>query len=397
MGARAYHACDVRPYACRMTINNNRESLQIRSLVKPDGDIELSLALEQVPKPGPEEVVVRIEAAPLNPSDLILLLGIADWASTKAGTNAHGPVISTTLAPAARRALAARVGESMPVGNEGAGTVVEAGSSPGAQALLGKKVAMVGGAMYSQFRCLPIGQCLPLPEGATAAEGASSFVNPLTALAMVATMKREGHKALIHTAAASNLGQMLNRLCQKDGIPLISIVRSDEQAAILRNDGAQHVLNSGSENFMKELSEAIASTSATLAFDAIGGGNLVSQILTCMEIACSRTGPYNRYGSSTHKQVYIYGSLDMNPTVLNRSYGLAWSVGGFLLTPYLQKIGPEAFQAMKTRVAEELKSTFKSHYSAEISFKEALDPKVIVAYNRRATGQKYLILPQKGL
>ena len=381
-----------------MTINNKRESLQIRSLVKPDGDIELSLAVEQVPKPGPEEVVVQIEAAPLNPSDLILLLGIADWASPKVGQNAHGPVVSTSLAPAARRALAARVGESMPVGNEGAGTVIEAGSSAGAQALLGKKVGVVGGAMYAQFRCVPVSQCLPLPSGASATDGASSFVNPLTALGMVGTLKREGHKALIHTAAASNLGQMLNRVCQKDGIALLNIVRSDEQAAILKRDGAKHVFNSGSESFMAELTEAIAATGATLAFDAIGGGNLVSQILTCMEIALSKSaGAYNRYGSTTHKQVYIYGSLDMNPTVLNRSYGLAWGVGGWLLTPYIQKIGPEAFLAMKARVADELKSTFKSHYTAEISLREALDPKTIVAYNRRATGQKFLILPQKGL
>ncbi|HEY2682370.1 MAG TPA: zinc-binding dehydrogenase [Steroidobacteraceae bacterium] len=379
-------------------MNKNRESLQIRSLVKADGDIELSLAVDHVPMPGPEEVVVRLEAAPLNPSDLILLLGIADWANPKVAKNAHGPVVSSPLAPAARRALAARVGESMPVGNEGAGIVVEAGSSPGAQALLGKKVGVLGGAMYSQFRCLPITQCLLLPEDATAAEGASSFVNPLTALGMIGTLQREGHKALIHTAAASNLGQMLNRLCQKDGIPLINIVRSDEQAQILKKDGARLVCNSGSESFMQELTEAMVSTGATLAFDAIGGGNLVSQILTCMEIALNRGGgSYNRYGSSTHKQVYIYGSLDMNPTVLNRSYGLAWSVSGWLLTPYIQKIGPEAFQAMKSRVARELKTTFRSHYTAEISLAEALDPKIIASYNRRATGQKFLIVPQKGL
>jgi NADPH2:quinone reductase len=286
----------------------------------------------------------------------------------------------------------------MPVGNEGAGLVIEAGSSETAQALLGKTVAVLGGAMYSQYRCVKVNQCLVLPRGATAADGASCFVNPLTALGMIGTMQREGHKALVHTAAASNVGQMLNRLCLADHIGLVNIVRKKEHEDLLKAAGAVHVCRSDSATFLRDLTDALAATGATIGFDATGGGPLAGQILGCMEAALNRgVTLYSRYGSTTHKQVYLYGSLDMSQTVLNRNYGMAWGMGGWLVTHYIEKIGPLAFQELKERVARELKTTFASHYSHEISLAEALQPDILAAYSKRATGQKYLINPNKGL
>jgi hypothetical protein len=340
-------------------------------------------------------VLVRIEGSPINPSDLGLLLGAADMSTAKAGA---GPVLTATVPQPFMRAMAGRLEQSMPVGNEGAGVVVAAGSDPAAQALLGKLVAGIGGAMYAQYRTLKAADVLPLPPRASAADGASCFVNPLTALGMVETMRREGHTALVHTAAASNLGQMLNRICLKDGVQLVNIVRSAEQAKILADIGATHVVDSTAEGFLDDLTKALVDTGATLAFDAIGGGKLAGQILGAMEVAANqRATVYSRYGSSVHKQVYIYGGLDTSPTVLNRSYGMAWGLGGWLLTPFLMKIGAAEGQKLRQRVADELKTTFASHYTAEIGLAEVLDPKVAAAYNRRATGEKYLINPNKGL
>ncbi len=379
-----------------MALNDKRESLQIRSLLRRDGTLELSLVKDVVPLPAAEEIVVRIDAAPINPSDLGLLLAFADWSHPTVTRNAEGPVVACSVSAGALRSMAARVDHAMPVGNEGAGLVIEAGSSPAAQGLLGKTVAVLGGAMYSQYRCVPVNQCLALEPGTTAAEGASGFVNPLTALGMIGTMQREGHKGLVHTAAASNLGQMLNRACLKDGIALINIVRTQDQESLLESSGAQYVCRSDAASFMQDLTEALVATGATLAFDAIGGGPLAGQILTCMEAALNHGATtYSRYGSATHKQVYLYGTLDMAPTVLNRSYGMAWGVGGWLVTSYIQKIGAEALERMKQRVAKEIKTTFASRYAAEISLMDALDPKHIAAYGRRATGGKYLINPHK--
>lgn len=368
--------------------------LQLRSLIRPDATLELSLA--EVPRPepaAPDEVVVRLEAAPLNPSDLGLLFGGADMRQARASGSAERPVITAPLTPAALAAGAARVGESLPVGNEGAGTVVAAGSSPAAQALLGRKVAVLGGAMYAEFRALPAAQCLPLPEGATAAQGASSFVNPLTALGMVDTMRREGHGALIHTVGASNLGQMLNRICRQDGVALVNIVRQSAQAELLRGQGATHVVDSSSPRFQAELTDAIAATGATLAFDAIGGGTLAGQLLVAMESALLRRPGqgYSRYGSDVHKQVYVYGSLDRGPIELARGFGMAWGVGGWLLFPFLQKAGPERAQQLKQRVADELTSTFASHYTKELTLAQALTLEAIGGYARMATGEKALI------
>ena len=376
---------------------DTKTGLQLRSLIKKSGELEISLANVPTPEPGTDEVVVRVEASPINPSDLGLLVGAADMATAKASGTKESPVITAKVSEAGMKAMAGRLDESMPVGNEGAGVVIKTGSSDAAKALMGKTVAMIGGAMYAQYRCLKVNECLPLPAGTTPAEGASCFVNPLTALGMTETMRREGHKALVHTAAASNLGQMLNKICLKDGIGLVNIVRSKEQADILRKIGAKYVVDSTAATFMDDLTSALIETGATLAFDAIGGGKLAGQILTCMEIAVNKTAKvYSRYGSNVHKQVYIYGGLDTRPTELNRAFGMAWGIGGWLLFPFLMKIGQAEGAKLRQRVVDELKTTFASHYTQVVSLQEALQLSHIAVYAKRATGEKYLINPNKG-
>ena len=380
-----------------MTSPTPTTALQLRSLVRSSGELEVSLQEVPVPEPGADEVLVRIEATPINPSDLGLLFGPADMSTLQVAGSVERPVVSARIPEKFMKAMAGRADQSMPVGNEGAGTVVKAGASPAAQALLGRTVAVIGGAMYAQYRCMAASQCLVLPADASAADGASCFVNPLTALGMVETMKREGHKALVHTAAASNLGQMLNRICLKDGISLVNIVRKPEQAALLREQGAKYVCSIASPNFIDELTDALAATGATIAFDAIGGGKLAGQILTCMEAAINRNAKeYSRYGSAVHKQVYLYGMLDTSPTEVVRNFGMAWGMGGWLLFQFLQKIGPAAAQTLRERVAAELKTTFASHYTRTVSLAEALTPAAIAVYAKRATGEKFLIDPSRG-
>lgn len=367
------------------------KGLELRSLVS-DGKLELSLADVELSPPGPGEVIVRIEAAPINPSDLGLLTGPADLATLEQGGTADRPVLTASIPGQRMPMVRARLNESMPVGNEGAGTVIAAGD--GAEELIGKMVAVIGGGMYTQYRKARLTDLLPFPDGVTAREGASAFVNPLTALAMVETMRAEGYTALVHTAAASNLGQMLNRICIADGVSLVNIVRSAEQAKILHDIGAKYVVDSTSENFRDELVDALAETGATLAFDAIGGGKLAGQILAAMEVAANRNATsYSRYGSNTHKQVYIYGRLDLGPTLIGPDVGFAWGVGGFLLTPFLMKAGAEVVGSMRARVAAEIRTTFASHYTAEISLAEALDKDILLAYSAKKTGEKYLIVP----
>jgi NADPH2:quinone reductase len=381
-----------------MTTSIPRTALQLRSLIRRSGELEISLAEVEVPEPAADEVLVRIEATPINPSDLGLLFGAADVSKAKVSGSAERPVLTAPVPENAMKAMAGRLDKSMPVGNEGAGVVVKAGSAAAAQALLGRKVAMIGGAMYAQYRCMKAEQCLLLPDDATPAEGASCFVNPLTALGMVETMRREGHSALVHTAAASNLGQMLNRICIQDGVALVNIVRKKEQVELLKAQGARFVCNSESPDFMAELTEALAATGATIAFDAIGGGKLAGQILTCMEAALARNAKeYSRYGTSTHKQVYLYGMLDTAPTTIVRNFGFSWSMGGWLLFLFLDKIGPAAAQKLRERVAAELKTTFASSYSHEVSLAGALQMEAITVYGRKATGAKYLINPNKGI
>jgi NADPH:quinone reductase-like Zn-dependent oxidoreductase len=377
-----------------MTDSIPTSGLQLRSLVTADGTLDLSLVDTPVRAPGPDQVLVRIEASPINPSDIGLLFGAADMTTARQLGTAEAPHVVADIPPAFMRAMAARVGESMPVGNEGGGTVIAAGDSPAAQALIGKTVGALGGAMYGQYRTLRLSDVVVLGDGATAEQGASCFVNPLTALGMTETMKLEGHTALVHTAAASNLGQMLNKICLKDGIALVNIVRSAEQAALLKGLGAAHVVDSSQDGFMDALVDALVATGATIAFDAIGGGKLAGQILTAMEIAANKTAKeYSRYGSTTHKQVYIYGGLDTRSTELNRGFGMAWGLGGWLLTPFLQKVGAAEVARLKARVVAELTTTFASHYTARVSLAEALSLESIAAYNRRATGEKFLITP----
>jgi len=373
-------------------------ALQLRSLVKTSGELELSLVSIPVPAPMPDEVVIRVEASPLNPSDLGILFGTADMSTAKQSGTPLNPVVTANIPEAHIKSMKNRLDKSLPVGNEGAGIIVSAGSSDEAQALLGKTVATFGGAMYSQYRCVPARQCLILPEGTTPAEGASCFVNPLTALCMVETMRREDHTALVNTAAASSLGQMLNRVCIKDKIGLVNIVRTQHQEDILRAIGAIHVCSTSAPTFKHDLTQALVATGATLAFDAIGGGKMAGQILTCMEAALRMSdNDYNPYGSATHKQVYIYGGLDPGPTVFHRSFGAAFGIGGWLLMAYLRKIGFSAEQRLHERVVAELKTTFTNHYTKVVSLAEVLQMKEITVYGRRATGRKYLVNPNKGI
>jgi NADPH2:quinone reductase len=379
-----------------MTGQPPTSALQLRSAVKKNGVLELSLADIDTPKPGPDEVLIRVEAAPINPSDLGLLLAMADISTAKSSGTADRPVVTASIAPGLMKGMAPRVDQSLPVGNEGAGVVVAAGDSDEAQALLGQTVAILGGATYSQYRCMKAKMCLLLPAGTTPAEGAACFVNPLTVLGMVDTMRNEGHTALVHTAAASNLGQMLNKLCLQDGIELVNIVRKPDQQKLLESQGAKHVCDSSTESFHDDLTRALVDTGATLAFDATGGGKLAGKILTSMEIAANQnTKEFNRYGSTTHKQVYIYGGLDRSPTQFNRNFGMAWGIGGWLLTPFLQRIGPEAAQQLRERVAAEIKTTFASSYSDEVSLAGALQLEAISVYAGQTTGKKFLINPNK--
>jgi NADPH2:quinone reductase len=369
-------------------------SLELRSLVTEQGELELSLADIPVPSLAPGEVLVRVEAAPINPSDLGLLLAGADVTSATVEGTSERPVVTAPLADGALRSLAARVGKSLSVGNEGAGTVVAAGSSPEAASLVGRTVAVAGGSMYSQFRVVNASLCLVLPPGTSAEEGASSFVNPLTALGMIETMRREGHKGIVHTAGASNLGQMLVKLCLEEDVPLVTIVRKPEQVTLLRSIGAAHVCDSSSSSFMPDLIDELSATSATLAFDAIGGGKLVSYILTAMEASANASArAYSRYGSTVHKQVYIYGGLDPSPTALTRNFGFAWGLGGWLLTPFLGTLDQETFNRLRSRVSEGLKTTFASSYTGKVSLTGLLDPLVLTGTAKQATGEKYLVAP----
>ena len=373
-------------------------SKEIRSKATSDGNIELSIAKVEKPVPGDDEVLIEVQASPINPSDLGLLLSFAaDVQNINVTGSGDDTVATMPVHPALMGSLKPRLDESMPVGNEGAGIIIDAGIN--AKDLIGKTVGLAGGAMYSQYRCVPAASCLVMDEGTTPKQAASSFVNPLTALAFVETMKMENHTALVHTAAASNLGQMLVKICKDDGIQLVNIVRKQEQVDLLKSIGAEYVCNTSDESFMDDLIIALVETGATLGFDATGGGNngeLPGQILAAMEIAANKNATeYSRYGSDTYKQVYIYGGLDQSPTILKRAFGLSWGLGGWLLTPMIGKIGMEKFQEMRMRVAREINSTFASSYAKEISFEEMLQPETIREYAKQATGKKYLVNPHK--
>lgn len=371
--------------------------VELRSLVTAAGELRIELVDADVPAPGEDEVVVEVEASPLNPSDHGLLFAAADLSTGREDGTPARPVYTARIPAARMPALQGRVGQSLAVGNEGAGTVIATGSGAAARALQGRRVAVFGGGLYAQYRCVKAVQCMALPDGTSFAAAASCFVNPLTALGMVETMRLEKHTALVHTAAASNLGQMLLRICQQDGVELVAIVRSAEQEALLRSMGARHVCNSQAPDFDAALKAAILATGATLAFDAIGGGTLANRILVAMEAAIAQRTPatYSRYGSAVMKQVYIYGALDPSPTVIDRSFGLTWGVGGWLLWPFLHRVGPKRAEELKARIVANLDSTFASHYAGELSLAQMLDPANIARYARRATGAKYLVAPRR--
>ena len=374
------------------------KSKEIRSEITSEGKLNLSIVTSDVPTPSDDEVLIKVEASPINPSDLGLLISFAaDLDSISSQGSGDDTVTTMGIHPGLMQSMKPRIDKSMKVGNEGGGVVVDAGKN--AKNLIGKTVGVAGGAMYSQYRCLPAMSCLVMNEGTTSAEAASSFVNPLTALGFTQTMKLENHSALVHTAAASNLGQMLVKICLADDIPLVNIVRKEEHVELLKNLGAKYICNTSDENFMKNLIDCLVETGATLGFDATGGGNegkLAGQILSAMEVAANKNATeYSRYGSDTYKQVYIYGGLDPTPTVLNRSFGLSWGLGGWLLTPFIGRVGMEKFQEMRDRVAKEIKTTFASSYTKEVSLEEMLEPDAIKTYAKQATGTKYLVTPHK--
>jgi NADPH2:quinone reductase len=377
---------------------SEQTSNEIISTVTSAGDITISIANVAMPKPSDNEVLIKVEAAPINPSDLALLTTFAaDLDSLTVSGSGNDTLASMKVRPVLMKAMKPRLDQPMQAGNEGSGVVIDAGVN--AKELIGKTVGVAGGAMYSQYRCVPASSCLVMDNNTTSAEAASSFVNPLTALAFIETMKMENHTALVNTAAASNLGQMLVKICKDDGVGLVNIVRKAEHVEILKNMGAEYVVNTSDATFTKDLVAALIATGATLAFDATGGGNegkLPGQILAAMEVAANAAAKeYSRYGSDTYKQVYIYGGLDQSPTILNRSFGMQWGLGGWLLTPMIGRIGMEKFGQMRARVAKEIKTTFASHYTQEISFEEMLQPEIIQSYVKQATGTKFLVMPHK--
>ncbi len=366
---------------------------QLRSLITSDGELRVSLADIDMPQPGADEVVVEVEATPINPSDLGGLIGPGNLDKAK---TVNGELIAP-IDPAHLSRFKVRLDKPLPMGNEGAGTVVAAGSSDAAQALMGKRVSCMGGAMYGTHRAVHVAMCLPLPDDATARDGASCFVNPLTALAMVDTMRMDGHKGIVHTAAASNLGQMLNRICLDEDVPLVNIVRKQEQVDLLKGQNAKIVCNSSDDDFKDQLVDAIVETNASIAFDATGGGRLGDTILTCMELAFNKDAEnWSPYGSTVFKQLYLYGGLDLSPTTLSRGYGMSWGIGGFLLPLFMGRVGMERMMELQQRVASELKTTFASHYSHEISLTDMLDADIARAYQAKKTGEKYLVNPTLG-
>lgn len=369
-------------------------ALELRSTLTDDGVVTMGIRETEVVAPTDDQVVVRIEAAPINPSDLGMMFAGGDADAGLPGGDGVHDAVAVPVTEAAVAAQRARLGKPMPVGNEGGGVVVAAGSSPAAQALLGKTVGFLSGNAYAQYRTLHVSQCLAMADGTDPADAAAAFVNPLTALGMVETMRAEGHTALVHTVGASNLGLMLNRICLDDGVGLVNLVRKPEHVEQLRSLGARHVVDTSADTFRDDLTDALRETGATIAFDAIGGGDLAGILLSKMEkVAAEQAGEFSRYGSDTHKQVYIYGGLDRGPTTLRRDFGMSWGLGGWLLTPFLVKIGQEAADRLRQRVADEITTTFASSYGTRLSLVDAVDPAQVKRYAQMATGDKALVTP----
>ncbi|WP_022708341.1 zinc-binding dehydrogenase [Paracoccus zeaxanthinifaciens] len=356
-----------------------------------DADGTLTVAIEEVSFPDPtgNQVLVRMEAAPINPSDLAILVGGADIENAQ-----FSPDKFVAQMPAqANAASKSRHGLKLPAGNEGAGTVVAAGDDKAAQALIGQRVSCVPGNAYSQYCIADAAMCLPLGDH-SAEEGASAFVNPMTALGFVENAKADGQNAILHTVGASNLGQMLTRICQEDGLDLVNIVRKEDQVELLKGLGATHVVNSSADDFMDQLTAAIADTSAFYGFDPVGGGKLVDTAFRAMErVAVQQMSEYSRYGSNQQKRMFIYGRLDTGPTVLTPAYGFGWTLSGWLLFPFLQSVGQETMGRMRQRVRDNLTTTFSSSYKARVSLEEMLTKEAVTDYRAMRTGEKYLVTP----
>jgi NADPH:quinone reductase-like Zn-dependent oxidoreductase len=371
-------------------------SKQLFTLISNVGQLEISLKTVDVPQPKAHEVIVRIEAAPINPSDMWPMFGPANLA--EAVLSEDKLTFSAPVNKGILPRIKSRLDQVLPIGNEGAGTVIAAGDSEAAQSLMGKTVAILTGGTYAQYCCVPVQACIVHKESTSAINAASSFVNPLTALGMVETMRMEGHTALVHTAAASSLGQMLNKICLAQDVSLVNIVRTQQQAEILKEIGATYICDSSSKTFKADLYQAINETGATLAFDAIGGGEIVSDILTAMEQSGSKDAVgFNTYGSESNKQVYIYGGLDFSPSILNRAYGMTWGIGGWLLMRFLAKLQPQQILKLQQQVANEITTTFACTFTEELSFEQAMTPAIVLQYNAKKTGGKYLINPNKNL
>jgi len=361
---------------------------ELHSTLTADGNIRLTIDdVDLGDTLSPDEVIVRVDAAPVNPTDTYLLLSMADLSKA---TQTGGAIVAP-VPPRVLEVFAGRIDKPLTVGSEGAGTIVAAGAGAAAQALVGKTVATNGGT-FSTHRKVPVASVRELPAGCTAEDGASSFVNPMTALSFVETMRAENHTAIVHTAAASNLGQMLVKICAADNVPLVNIVRRPGAVELPRALGPDDAPHRSSPPVPNDPTDSIAATNATLAFDAIGGGTMVGQLLDAMERVASRSmKTFSHYGSSTLKQVYVYGALDRSPTQFARTFGLTWSIGGYLVMNALRKLGPEAMMRMNRRVMAELTTTFASHYTARISLDQLLDIETLKKCAQTATGEKYLI------
>ncbi|NQX89660.1 MAG: NADH oxidase [Halioglobus sp.] len=355
-----------------------------------DGKLTVEIVTTEFPEPGENQVLVQMEAAPINPSDLAILTSAADLENAR---YSDGKFVAHMPEPF-NSAQRGRHGIRMPAGNEGAGTVVAAGEGEAAQSLIGQRVACVPGTAYAQYSLADAGMCLPL-GAMSSRQGASAFVNPMTALGFVETARMEGQDAILHTAAASNLGQMLIKICQEDDIPLVNIVRRQEHVDLLSVLGAAHIVDSSSDDFPEQLRGAIDTTGAYLGFDPIGGGVQVDNCFKAMEqVAVAKMTAFSRYGSDQKKKMYIYGRLDMGPTTLTPAYGFGWTLSGWLLTPFLQKAGLETLLRMRQRVLEGLTSTFASSYKQEVNLEEMLTREAVLDYREMKTGEKYLVTPQ---
>ena len=371
--------------------NLPKHGLELRSTLTRDGKVEIALVEVALEQPQDDEAVVRVEAAPINPSDLISLLGSANAAQAR-------KVGDKTVLALSSEAVIARKGrwdQALTVGLEGAGTIVAAGAD--GSHLVGTRVAALAlsRGMFAQYKRVKVADCVPLPGTVSVRQGAAAFCNPLTALAIAETAKLEGHSALIQTAAASNLGQMLVKICREDDVPLVNIVRREEQVEMLRAIGGENIVNSSDADFRDQLRAAVTRTGARIAFDAIGGGTMVAELLMAMEdVALARMTEYSPYGSHEAKQVYIYGHLDPSPTMLaHEDYGLLWDVRNWYMPATMGRVGPERAAEIQTRAIQGITSTFVSHFSHEISLTQALDPETMRDYSRMASGQKYLINP----